>query len=205
MMATITPTFPLLLLETMRDMDRPDEVLEAEDLTISMPRRLGLSDVVLTHIQRLREDVRLRRPQAPNEVENLIRLVTRRPDAIRIFREASRRQAELAWERRSRTARRLVRWLPPTLALYAARRASRSAFAELFGTRSFRIGGRPPAVRIEGSLSAQADPGGAACTFYGGVLTEMLQNFTNQDWYVEHPECEARGGSACEWRARLIQ
>ncbi len=204
-MATITPTFPLLLLETMRDMDHPAEVLEDEDLTISMPRRLGLSDVVLMQIHRLREEVRQRRPQTLDDVESLIRLVIRRPDAIRIFREAGRRQAVLAWEARSRTARRLARLLPSTLALYAARWASRSVFAELFGTRSFRIAARPPAVRVEGSLSAQADPRGAACTFYGGVLTEMLQHFTHQDWYVEHPECEARGGSACEWRARLIQ
>jgi hypothetical protein len=203
-MATITPTFPLLLLETMRDMDRPTEVLEAEDLTISMPRRLGLSDVVLMQIQRLREEVRQRRPQTTDEVENLIRLVTRRPDAIRIFREASRRQAEMAWEARSAAVRRLVRVLPPALALYLARRASRRAFGELVGTRSFRIVGRPPAVRVEGSITAQADPGGTACTFYGGLLTEMLQHFTRQDWYVEHPECEARGGSACEWRARAI-
>lgn len=203
-MSSITPTFPLLLLETMRDMDRPAEVLEDEDLTISMPRRLGLSDVVLMQIQRLREEVRQRRPQTTDEVENLIRLVTRRPDAIRIFREASRRQAVIAWEGRSRAARRLVRFLPPTLALYAARRASRRAFAELAGTRSFRIAGRPLAVRVEGSLTAQADPGGAACTFYGGLLTEMLHHFTEQEWYVEHRECEARGGSACEWQARLI-
>ena len=42
--ATITPLFPLILLETLRDRDRPEEVLEDEDLTVRLPRRLGRSD-----------------------------------------------------------------------------------------------------------------------------------------------------------------
>ncbi|MGZ7236654.1 hypothetical protein ACXWOK_10690, partial [Streptococcus pyogenes] len=52
---SVTPLFPLILLETLRDMDRPEELLEGEDLTASMPRRLGLSDVVYLQIHRFRE------------------------------------------------------------------------------------------------------------------------------------------------------
>lgn len=48
----MTPVFPLILLETMRDMDRPEEYLEGEDVAVSMPRRLGLSDVIYTQIHR---------------------------------------------------------------------------------------------------------------------------------------------------------
>src|SRR5687767_4324843 len=88
---SVTPVFPLILLETMRDMDKPDEVLEGENLAISMPRRLGLSDVVYLQIHKFREETRKKRLQTPAVVEDLIRLVIRRPDADEIFEEAGRR------------------------------------------------------------------------------------------------------------------
>src|SRR5215207_6833047 len=88
--ATVTPVFPLILLETMRDMDRPEEYLEGEDVAVSMPRRLGLSDVVYTQIHRFREEVKRKRMQTPAVVMDLVRLVIRRPDADEIFEEAGR-------------------------------------------------------------------------------------------------------------------
>ncbi|HWK89043.1 MAG TPA: hypothetical protein VNP72_03585, partial [Longimicrobium sp.] len=75
---SVSPVFPLLLLETMRDMDRPEEVLEGENLAASMPRRLGLSDVVYTQIHRFREETKKKSLQTPAVVEDLIRLVIRR-------------------------------------------------------------------------------------------------------------------------------
>ena len=54
--ASITPLFPLILLETLRDRDRPEEVLEDEDVSVSLPRRLGLSDVVMVQIRRFQEE-----------------------------------------------------------------------------------------------------------------------------------------------------
>ena len=65
---TITPLFPLLLLETMRDMDRPEELLEDEDLTTSLPRRLGLSDVVMVQIRRLQGEGKQNRLQTAASV-----------------------------------------------------------------------------------------------------------------------------------------
>lgn len=201
-MPTITPNFPLNLLETLRDMDRPEEVLEAENLAVSMPRRFGLNDVVYTQIRRLRDEVRQRRPQTSNEVADLIRLVTRRPDAAAVFIEASRRQAGDAWRARSRANRQLLRMLPHSLALRAARRASRKALRELVGTGTLRVVGKPPTVTLRGSLTAHADPTGTACGFYGGVLAETLGYVTGRAWQVDHPGCEARGDAACEWRAQ---
>ena len=43
---------PLAILESVRTHDRPAEVLEDEDLTISLPRRLGLTGVIETQIYR---------------------------------------------------------------------------------------------------------------------------------------------------------
>lgn len=197
----ITPLLPLILFETMRDMDRPEEVLEGEDLAASLPRRFGLNDVVYTQIHRFREEVRRKRPQGESEIENLIRLVIRRPDADEIFEEAGRRIARLEWEERSHTFRRLVRHLPPRLALRSARRAAIRLFRQIAGNGRLQIHRRPLVVRIAGSLTARADPGGAACALYAGVLTELMERYTGRGYLPEHPACEARGGEACEWTA----
>src|SRR5690606_40574039 len=43
---SVSPVLPLLLLEPMRDRDRPEEVLEDEDVSLSFPRRLRRSEAV---------------------------------------------------------------------------------------------------------------------------------------------------------------
>ena len=198
---SVNPLFPLLLLETLRDMDRPEEVLEGEDLTASMPRRLGLSDVVFTQIHRFRGEVRRRRPQTAATVEDLIRLVIKRHDADEIFMEAGRRVARRIWEERSGPARRMVRLLPAALAARSARRAAGRLFRQLQGTAWLEVHGRPPSVRMVGALTYRADPGGAACAFYAGALSELLREYTGREHPVAHPTCQARGGDACEWTA----
>lgn len=195
----ITPLLPLLLFETMRDMDRPEEVLEGEDLSASLPRRFGLNDVVFTQIHRFREEVRRRRPQGEAEIENLIRLVIRRPDAEEIFEEAGRRMARHAWQERSAALRRTVRFLPPSLALRAASRAVRRLFRQIVGNGRLQVSGRQAVVRIGGCLTARADPGGAACALYSGALAEMMERYTGRGFRPEHRVCETRGAKACEW------
>jgi bacteriochlorophyll 4-vinyl reductase len=199
----ITPVFPLLLFETMRDMDRPSEVLEDEDLTISLPRRFGLSDVVGRQIHRFGQEVRERRMQSVAETEDLIRLVIRRPDAERIFREAGRRIAARAWEERAGAARRVLPWMPRSLALLSAVRAARRLLRSLAGTGRLRIQRRPVEMRISNSLTARADPSGTACVFYSGVLEELLTRHTSRVYQVLHERCEAHGNADCEWTVRV--
>lgn len=195
----ITPVFPLLLFETLRDMDRPEEVLEGEDLTLSMPRRFGLNDVVFSQIHRFREEVRRKRLQSESEIENLIRLVIRRPDADEIFEEAGRRLAVHAWEQRSGTARTLIRFLPTQLALGAAARGIRRLFRQIIGEGALSVSGRHATVRIRRSLTGRSDPGGAACALYNGVLTEMMAQYTGRPHRCAHTRCEARRDEVCEW------
>ncbi|HEX8433234.1 MAG TPA: V4R domain-containing protein [Longimicrobium sp.] len=196
---SVTPLFPLILLETLRDMDRPEELLEGEDLTASMPRRLGLSDVVYLQIHRFREEVKRKRLQTPAVVEDLLRLVIRRHDADEIFLEAGRRLANRLWEERSATARRAVRLLPPALRARSAARAARRLLRQLQGTAWLETGGKPFAVRMVSSMTYRADPGGAACAFYAGALAELLREYTGKDHTVAHPRCQATGAEACEW------
>jgi bacteriochlorophyll 4-vinyl reductase len=196
---SITPMFPLLLLETMRDMDRPEEVLEAEDVSASLPRRLGLSDVVFVQIRRFQEEVRQRRMQATDQMEDLLRLVVRRPDAERIFEEAGRRMARHAWGQRSGAMRRMVRLLPRPFATQAAARAARRMFRRITGGSRFAVNRWPAELRIHDSLAARVDPGGAACAFYAGAFGELLQFYTGRSYRVKHPECETNGAGSCYW------
>jgi predicted hydrocarbon binding protein len=187
----VNPVFPLLLLETMRDMDRPDEVLEGENLAVSMPRRLGLSDVVHLRIHKLRDETKRGRLQSPEVVEDLVRLVIRRPDAEEIFEEAGRRMARHAWAARTGAVRVGLRLLPAGMRLAA-------------GGARLEVKERPLHVRMDGCLTAVADPGGAACAFYTGTLAEILTEYTGRPHAAQHPRCEARGAGACEWTATVI-
>src|SRR6202008_4735581 len=141
--ANVTPVFPLILLETMRDMDRPDEYLEGEDIAVSMPRRLGLSDVVFKQIHRFREEVKRKRMQSPATVADLVALVIRRPDPDEIFEEDGRRGPRRAGEERSGAFRRTVRWLPQGAKQRSARKAARRLFRQLAGDGQFEVGIKP--------------------------------------------------------------
>jgi predicted hydrocarbon binding protein len=199
----VTPQFPLLLLQTMRDMDRPAEVFEAEDLTVSLPRRLGLSDVVGRQIHRFQEEVRRRRQQSPAEVIDLMKLVVRRPDAEAIFREAGRRIALQAWNERAAAMRGALRWMPRPAARLAALRAAKRLFRRLLGDGKLRLRRKPLEMLITYSLTARADPTGRACAFYSGALEELLQRYTNRGYRVLHEQCAAHGADVCEWTVRV--
>lgn len=197
--ATIAPVFPLFLLETMRDMDRPEEVLEDEDLTVSLPRRFGLSDVVLVQIRKFQQEVARRRLQEVGPVEDLIRLVIRRPDAEEIFAEAGRRIARHFFEQRSSLLRGVLRILPRPVASLTANRAGRRLFRRLVGGSPFTLQRWPIELRVEKTLTARADPGGAACAFYAGALGETVELYVGKRYRVRHVQCEARGDDRCHW------
>ena len=202
--ASVTPVFPLILLETMRDMDRPEEYLEGENPTASMPRRLGLSDVVFRQIHRFQEEVKRKRMQSPDTVADLIRLVIRRPDAEEIFEEAGRRVARHAWGERSGTFRRMVRLLPAGSRQRSARKAAQKLFRQLAGDAGLKVSVKPVSLGLTRSLTSHADPGGAACAFYSGALSELVTQYTGRKTSATHPRCEARGGATCEWVTQVI-
>ena len=188
----------------MRDYDRPEEVLEEEDITLSMPRRLGLSEVVRVQIVRFTEEVRQKRPQVASQVEDLFRLVIRRPDADEIFVEAGERIALRYWEARSGGVRSFVSLLPRPLKMMWALGAGRRMLADLVGPTKFRITRKPPRLRIDQSLSASADPGGAACAFYVGAFGKILELYTGRRHRVVHSACSARDpGVPCEWTVEV--
>src|SRR5688572_13059487 len=80
----------LALLEGLRDLDRPVEVLDDEDVTLTMPRRFGLSGVVDAQIRRYEREARHGRRVPAAEVEDLMRLATRRGDSEELFTRVGR-------------------------------------------------------------------------------------------------------------------
>lgn len=187
----------------MRDRDRPEEVLEDEDLTISLPRRLGLSDVILVQINRLQEEVKAKRLQSPPQVVDLMRLVVRRPDAEVIFAEAGRRVARHQWAQRSASFRGTLRVMPNPIRRVSARRAARRLFRQLAGDGQLWVGRWPVEIRLRDPLSAQADPSGAACAFFGGAFGELMELHTGRRYQIRHPKCATRGAEHCEWTVEV--
>jgi hypothetical protein len=187
----------LRLLETIRDQDVPGEVLEEEDPAVTLPRRLGLSDVVERQIRSYKHDVRKRVRLSDSEIVDLFRLVIRRPDAEEIFYKTGRM---LAGEEPRRAWRRV---LPGGLAFFLARRRVRRGLKRLFGRGVGGFGGKGFAIEGRSLLFINADPGGDACAFLSGFCEVILGQEAGRQAHVRHTQCQAHGGALCRWEGRL--
>jgi len=190
----------LILLETIRDMDLPPEYLEEENVTESMPRRFGLSDVVASQIRRFEAAVKSKEAQPSAVVIDLLRFVIRRPDADEVCEEAGRRVAHHFWLRRIGISRTLLRWAPRVLCIPLGYRRMTGVLEQIVGDAELETHRKPMRVQIRHSLTARADPGGAACAFYAGVISEILRLYIKRDYRARHVRCESQGDEACEWQ-----
>lgn len=188
----------LRLLEVMRDLDLPLEILEAEDPSVTMPRRLGLSDVVDRQIRTYRNDVRRRMRLTDDEVRDLFRLVIRRPDAEEIFLRAGQ---TLAGKEEPRGWRRL---LPRRVALALARNRVRRRLHALFGRRMGGFGRGSFSVEGRSLMFIEADPGGDACFMMSGLCETVLEQTTGHQARVSHVLCQSRGDALCRWEGTLL-
>ena len=154
-------------------------MLEAEDPSVTMPRRLGLSDVVERQIRTYRGDVRRRMRLTDGEIRDLFRLVIRRPDAEEMFFRAGR-----TWP----GARRLAvgAGSPAGLALALARRRVRRRLNALFGRRVGGFGRGRFSVEGRSLLFIEADPGGDACFLVSGLCEAVLEQATGRRARVAH-------------------
>jgi hypothetical protein len=189
----------LRLLEVMRGLDLPKEILEDENPSRTMPRRFGLSDVVDRQIRTLREDVRRGVRLADEEVQGLIRLVIRRPDAEDVFRQAGRLLANAGGS----TGWRLL--LPRRFRFALARVRTARRLRALFGRP---MGGfARGAFVIEGRalFFIDCDPGGDACHLLSGFCEEIIHQILGGTARVAHTLCQSRGDPLCRWEAELIE
>lgn len=188
----------LRLLEVMRDQDVPPELLEEEDMTVTLPRRLGLSDVVGRQIRTFREEVRRGGRLTDAEIRDLFRLVIRRPDAEEIFFKTGRvlaGEAGGAWRRA----------IPGRLALAAARARVRRRLRALFGRRLGGFGRGTFSVEGRGLPFIEADPGGDACALVSGLCEASIEYATGRPAKVGHTLCQSRGDALCRWEGELCE
>jgi hypothetical protein len=189
----------LRLLEAMRDMDLPGEVLEEEDTTRTMPRRFGLSDVVDRQIRAFREDVKKRVRLTDEDVQGLFRFAVRRPDGAAVFHRVGRLLAG------SERSGRWVRVLPRGLQFRIARNRARRSLRRLFGRPVGGFGRAPFTMEGRTLLFIEADPGGDACHLLSGFAEEVLSRTLGAPATVEHVLCEGRGDALCRWEGSLTR
>jgi predicted hydrocarbon binding protein len=194
----VAATLPLSLLESIRDHDLPEEVLEDEDVAVSLPRRLGLSPVVLDQIRQYQAagngNVSL------EELANLIRLVLKRDDASIILREAGRRMAEQYYRSFSSGYVRMLRAMPGGVLARAWQKSARKMMRQMVGAAStVEVTGPPPVVRLKPSPLAMFEPTGVACTLYGAGLERLAELFTGATPYSIETQCCSTGDEFCEW------
>lgn len=188
----------LTLLETLRDQDLPAEFLEDDNPSVTMPRRLGLSDVVERQIAAYRRKARGRARMTDEELKDLIRLVVRRPDAAQVFGKAGRKLAGQAGGGLLPGASRI---LPNGLAFALARRATRRELKRLFGRRMGGFAHGPYALEGRGLLFLDGDPSGQACQFVTGFCQGIVTRRLGSEYQIVHAQCQSRGDPLCRWTA----
>jgi hypothetical protein len=137
---TVDPIVPLTLLETVREVDRPDAEAEAEYVPEMLNKRLGMTDTVSAQIRRYNEAVQRGKSVARDEVSALARLVGRRPDAPQLFEAVGEATARAIYQRMSGLRKGAFNVLPKLVAHPLARYRARKIEARYFGpalTRDF--------------------------------------------------------------------
>lgn len=184
----------LSLLEVIRALDLPAEVLASEDPTQTMPRRLGLSEVVEQQIRLFQEQVRRKEKITDKETQDLVHLVLRRPDSEEAFFQAGDRLADGV------KAVGGIKKLYSEKARYSlARRESRKLVKSLFGRPIGGFANGSFNLEAQGHFLLELDPGGDACSLLTGLTQAVLRACLPEKVRVLHVSCEARKGDLCRW------
>ena len=194
----LSPGVALVLLESLRDVDTPPEVLEDEAFRISLPRRLGLSDVIDGQMRRYADMRRRRRQLDAGEFLDLLRLISRRPDARMVFEAAGDRLGSEYVSRTSRAARLARRVAPVALRRRSLVRHLRRIAESLSPDSQVRADRTEASITVGRCLPAAADESGAACGMITAAFTACTHGF-GESTPVRHPHCESRGDETCFW------
>lgn len=187
----------LTLLDVLRRQDLPSEVLEAENTSITMPRRLGLSEVIDRQIRAYREDVRRGRRHTDREFHDLVQLVIRRPDSEEVFYRSGRLLATKGEEEGDELGWRRI--LPEGIAFGLARRRARRRFRAIFGRTVGAFAAGPFVLEGRQHLLIKVDPGGDACAFATGLCESIVRRYAGEECTVVHSSCQSRRDDVCRW------
>ncbi len=182
----------LSLLEALRTVDSPGEMLENEVVARTIPRRFGLSEVVERQIELYRKYVRQGRKLSDAEVADFTRLVKKRPDAAKVFFEMGTRLAEQHMPGRKW-------WLPRILRFRMVRRATERTLRKLFGQRVGGFVSGTFSLEVAMSPLVQMDRAGDACALVTGFCRRAVRKGVGGDLEVVKRSCETRGDRVCKW------
>lgn len=189
--AQIAADVALAMFEALQHKDRPDEVLEDEDVSRTMPRRLGLSDVIDRQVRFQRENVRQGNKFTVDELAEFMRLTLRRPDSREIFFDTGARL--------SAKGAGLTRLLPRRLRFVAAKRRIRKCLGQLFARRLGGFLSGPFAFETSASPFVQVDETGEACHLLSGLCQQALRDVVDGGLTVAKVACETKGDPSCRW------
>lgn len=197
----VLAALPLALLQSTRAHDRPVEVLEDEDLSASLPRRLGLSGVIERQIYQYEIAAKSGKRVSPDVFYNLLKLMLRRPDAETILRETGARIAQRQFESVPQSWLKVLRFMPRAFMMRAIRKATARLFKNIAGTDGISVSGNPIHARIDDLQTARMEPAGVACALYGSAFEEIASLYLGRKVRVQHTRCAANGdGGYCDWQ-----
>ena len=200
----LNPSVALVLLESLRDVDTPAEVLEDEAFRISLPRRLGLSDVIDGQMRRYADMRKRRRQLEASEFLDLLRLIARRPDARMVFEAAGDRLGTEYASRTPRAAGLARRLAPASLRRRSLLRHLRRVAESLSPGSSIRADRSDPSISVAHCLPAVADDSGSACGIITAAFTACAHGL-GETAPVRHPHCESRGDESCMWEVTAFE
>jgi hypothetical protein len=196
---TVPPEVALALLESLRAADIPTEHLKHEDVQQSLPRRLGLSPVVEANIRRYAALARDGGSLRAQEVGELLQLVSRRPDARKVFSSTGRRLARSELKRKRIGARSVAGGLPTGVRRRLGLKGVYRIARQLAPAGGVRVESKPPGLVVNGGLLAQACRSDAGCLLLNAAFEESMGIYRADEAHVAHVECEGRGDSRCLW------
>ena len=185
----VKTSLALALFEAMRDHDFPAEVFEDENLSVTLPRRFGLSGVVGDQIRRHRRETRRR--MSASEFEGLVKLVARRPDAEAVFFAVGQ---SLATPRGSRLWLRVI----PDRGMETVRARVARCLRVVVGGRFVSARRGSHALEAIDGLLVAADPRGRACALVTGLMQGEIER-AGLSGRASHMTCVARGEEVCSW------
>ncbi|MBT8477494.1 MAG: hypothetical protein KJO06_01160 [Gemmatimonadetes bacterium] len=200
----LSPGVALVLLESLRDVDTPPEVLEDEAFHISLPRRLGLSEVIDGQMRRYVDMRKRRRQLEASEFLDLLRLIARRPDARMVFEAAGDRLGSEYISRTPRTTGLARRLAPARLRQRSLLRHLRRVAESLSPGSAIRSDRVDPSISVAQCLPAVADDSGSACGMITAAFTACAHGL-GESTPVRHPHCESRGDDRCLWEVTPLE
>jgi hypothetical protein len=184
----------LVLLKTLQRLDLPEEVLLDENLTETLPRRLGLSPVVYAQVRRFEEEERKGRHLNESEAVDLFHLISRRPDASRVFHDVGMNLTEGLREG----------WRSILRGSWAVRQAGRRSVAlttALFGRGLLTRIPKTGDLEVRHPFLHKVDEKGSACALITGLLEGVARVSGGRGGLtMDKVACRARGDDRCVWR-----